>query len=242
MFQMPVATRRVNAAQAITLKRRATARGASGEIRRSPGTRPASVSWPPTHTVAPRTCRKSRSVVQLTGSTRVLRRRRSVHGREAPGERFTTAVRATTVLGWRHVPALVRGIGVAQPEDAIPSVPFRRRRAEQACVALGAGDVPVHGRVVGSGVDHAVLGAGPEATARHAVNVGPGQHHRRSSARAAQPQIFCSVGYGSMAGPPKGWISKCRCGPVASPVAPTLPMISPAVTWRGGPTYWERWK
>lgn len=44
MFQMPVATRTAKAAHAMALKRRATARGASGESRRNPGTSPASVS------------------------------------------------------------------------------------------------------------------------------------------------------------------------------------------------------
>ena len=44
MFQIPVATRTVNAPYAIALKRRATTRGASGESRRNPGTSPARVS------------------------------------------------------------------------------------------------------------------------------------------------------------------------------------------------------
>src|SRR5215207_474796 len=40
MFQIPVATRTANAPHAIALKRRATARGASGESRRNPGVGP----------------------------------------------------------------------------------------------------------------------------------------------------------------------------------------------------------
>lgn len=75
-----------------------------------------------------------------------------------------------------------------------------------------------------------ITGAGSGMANDRAQPVGP-----------AQPQIFASVGYGSTAGPPPGWISKCKCGPVASPVAPTLPMTSPGLTWRGGPMYWDRW-
>ena len=50
-------------------KRRATARGAVGEIRRRLGTMPARVSWPPTQRVAAVTWRKRRIVVHDTGST-----------------------------------------------------------------------------------------------------------------------------------------------------------------------------
>src|SRR5262245_39900559 len=145
------------------------------------------------------------------------------------------------ILRGHAVPPLVTGIGLAQPEDSVSPCSHRWRIPEQEHAALGAREVAVDGGVVGSGVDDTVLGARPQATTRHAVNVGPRQHGRRSSARAAHPQMRCSVGYGSMAGPPKGWISKCRWGPLASPVEPTLPMTSPAVTWRGGPTYAERW-
>ena len=44
MFHNPVRISTANAGQAMRLNRRATARGASGAIARSPGTRPASVS------------------------------------------------------------------------------------------------------------------------------------------------------------------------------------------------------
>ena len=59
--------------------------------------------------------------------------------------------------------------------------------------------------------------------------------------RIAPQQMRESVGYGSMGPPPPGWISKCKCGPVELPVEPTFPMTSPGATWRGAPTYWDRW-
>src|SRR5205809_970681 len=40
------------------------------------------------------------------------------------------------------------------------------------------------------------------------------------------------VGYGSTAAPPPGWISKCKCGPVASPVAPSTAGLAPVVRER----------
>ena len=51
------------------MNRRATVRGASAPTARNPGTSPASVSCPPTHTVAATTCRNTRTVAHVTGST-----------------------------------------------------------------------------------------------------------------------------------------------------------------------------
>ena len=65
------------AGQAKALKRRAAARGASGESVRSPGTNPASVSCPPTQTVAASTWRNSRIVDHSIGSTRARYRARA---------------------------------------------------------------------------------------------------------------------------------------------------------------------
>ena len=72
-FQMPVTTSTAKADQARTLKRRAARRGASGEGPRSVGTSPASVSWPPTQTVAASTWRNRRIVVQSDGRARAER-------------------------------------------------------------------------------------------------------------------------------------------------------------------------
>src|SRR5262245_43504516 len=69
MFHMPVSTRRPNAGHAIRLNRRATARGASAERSRRPGTRPARVIWPPTQTAAASTWRNSRTVAAVGDST-----------------------------------------------------------------------------------------------------------------------------------------------------------------------------
>ena len=71
MFHTPVTTRRLKAGQASRLNARAAMRGASVATVRSLGTRPASVSCPPTHTVAPSTWRKRRMVVAVTGSTAI---------------------------------------------------------------------------------------------------------------------------------------------------------------------------
>jgi integrase len=68
--QMPVASRRPNAGQAMSWKRRATARAVSRPPnRRTTGTTPASATCPPTHTVAPRTCKNSRMVAAWTANT-----------------------------------------------------------------------------------------------------------------------------------------------------------------------------
>src|SRR6185437_11414869 len=66
MFQIPVATSTAKAAQATWLKRRAAS--VTTPARRRTGTSAASTSWPPTQTVAARTCRKRRMVSQLTAS------------------------------------------------------------------------------------------------------------------------------------------------------------------------------
>jgi hypothetical protein len=68
-FHTPVTSKIANAGQATRLNARAAAPGSSAPSRRSGGTRNARVSWPPTHTVAASTCRNSRAVSQLTGST-----------------------------------------------------------------------------------------------------------------------------------------------------------------------------
>ena len=68
-FQIPVPTSTPNAGHATTLNRRARARGASGDSLPRPGTKPASVIWPPTQTEAANTCRNSRMVSHVTGST-----------------------------------------------------------------------------------------------------------------------------------------------------------------------------
>jgi hypothetical protein len=52
-----------------------------------------SVSWPPTQMVAPSTCRKSRMVVQLTGSTQVARAQGSNSTLTAPVRRRRAIVR-----------------------------------------------------------------------------------------------------------------------------------------------------
>src|SRR5215469_14435873 len=67
-FQIPVMIRTANAGQATWLKRRAAARGMSAPALRRTGTTAASVSCPPTHTVAASTCRNSRIVSQVTPS------------------------------------------------------------------------------------------------------------------------------------------------------------------------------
>ena len=69
-FQTPVTMSTPNAGHAIRLKSRAAARGASVENERNPGTNPARVSCPPTHTVAARTWRKRRTVVAVTRNMR----------------------------------------------------------------------------------------------------------------------------------------------------------------------------
>src|SRR3954447_14657037 len=60
-FQTPVATSTANAGHATWLNRRAAARGTSAPAARSVGTSAARTSWPPTHTVAARTCSERRT-------------------------------------------------------------------------------------------------------------------------------------------------------------------------------------
>ena len=48
----PVATTTANAGHATAANRRAASRGASVEMPRRTGTKPATTTWPPTHTVA----------------------------------------------------------------------------------------------------------------------------------------------------------------------------------------------
>src|SRR5215472_14345934 len=86
-FHTPVSSSTANAGHATWLKARAAARGTSAPRLRSTGTSAASVSWPPTQIVAARTCRKSRTVSQLTGSTALPRYRR-LPGRRLPGRLF----------------------------------------------------------------------------------------------------------------------------------------------------------
>src|SRR3954464_8530680 len=69
MFQIPVRISTPKAGHATRLKAFAAARGTSAPARRSAGTRAARVIWPPTHTVAASTCRKSRTVSRSTPIT-----------------------------------------------------------------------------------------------------------------------------------------------------------------------------
>jgi hypothetical protein len=60
----------MNAGQAMSWKRRATARAVSMPPNwRTTGTKAASATCPPTHTVAPRTCKNSRMAAAWTGNT-----------------------------------------------------------------------------------------------------------------------------------------------------------------------------
>src|SRR5690606_28172004 len=100
-LQTPVSTSTANAGQARRLNRRATARGASSPRPRRVGTRPARVIWPPTHTAAARTCRKSRIVVTSTGST--------------PARMAAAARSARSGQGGQHVAGLGLTIVQARP-------------------------------------------------------------------------------------------------------------------------------
>ena len=77
--------------------------------------------------------------------------------------------------------------------------------------------------------NYSVCAAPHENEIRIAVKQMPGGRDMRHPAHA------CSWGKGSIgcepfAYQPSGQISKCRCGPSASPVAPTLPSAAPEVT------------
>src|SRR6516162_8860069 len=93
MFQTPVRSRTANAGQATWLKRLAAVRGTSVPRRRSTGTSAASVSCPPTHTVAARTCRNSLMVSQLTGSISALVRSRRAERVQCLAGSLVTVVR-----------------------------------------------------------------------------------------------------------------------------------------------------
>src|SRR5215207_1841770 len=56
-------------------------------------------------------------------------------------------------------------------------------------------------------------------------------------------QIFRSVWYGLIAEAvrPPGRISRCVCGAPALPDMPSLAITSPCATWRGPPTYSDKW-
>ena len=46
-----------------------------------------------------------------------------------------------------------------------------------------------------------------------------------------QPSMALTIAVGFTGAPPRGWTSKCRCGPAALPVLPIQPMTSPATTF-----------
>src|SRR5215467_10478217 len=118
MFQTPVITSTPKAGQATRLNRRAAARGTSGPMRRRAGTSAASVSWPPTQTVAASTCKNSRTVSAFTVSM--------------------TRLSASGSVGARHVlrnlPDVPARVGEARGADSPRSV---YRAIEQLDAALG---------------------------------------------------------------------------------------------------------
>ena len=83
----------------------------------------------------------------------------------------------------------------------------------------------------------AALRPAREALAAGRRRQAPRPHRRRGPLRDAGSgwstycrPWSCSHGAGSIAEPPSGWISRCRCGPVEWPVLPDRPTRSPGAT------------
>src|SRR3954462_3154167 len=107
-------------------------------------------------------------------------------------------------------------------------------RAPQACAARHA--LVPRPRVVGVPCDRLALGRILELADRLPALLGAEPLTARYEPPSVSTHAAVSSGFGSTAPPSPGCHSMWSCGPLASPVDPTYPTISPALTYPSDPS------